>query len=128
LIDHFNLPVIDITVSRRFYVPVLRTLGLQFLVQDGNAIGFGKNTWQFGLVTTEAPIPKLHVAFSAASHAAVDAFYRAGLNAGAVSNGAPGYRPRYDPEYYAAFLLDPDGHNIEAVCRVETARDRIGQP
>jgi predicted lactoylglutathione lyase len=125
LIDHFNLPVMDIALSRRFYVPVLRTLGLQFLVQDGNAIGFGKDTWQFGLVATDPPIPKLHVAFSAGSHATVDAFFRAGLNAGAGSNGAPGYRPHYDPEYYAAFLIDPDGHNIEAVCRGELARDRI---
>jgi predicted lactoylglutathione lyase len=121
LIDHFNLPVTDIALSRRFYTPVLRTLGLQFLVEDGSAIGYGKDSWQFGLVASEPPIPKLHLAFTADSHAKVEAFYRAGLNAGAASNGAPGYRPQYDAEYYAAFLIDPDGHNIEAVCRGERA-------
>ena len=121
MIDHFNLPVTDVELSRRFYTPVLRTLGLQFLVQDGTAIGYGKDSWHFGLVASDPPIPRLHLAFKADSHAKVEAFYRAGLNAGAVSNGAPGYRPQYDAEYYAAFLIDPDGHNIEAVCRGEHA-------
>jgi predicted lactoylglutathione lyase len=63
------------------------------------------------------PIPRLHVAFQARSRAAVDAFFQAAVAAGATSNGPPGVRRQYDPQYYAAFVLDPDGHNIEAVFR-----------
>ena len=117
MIDHFNLPVIDIERSERFYTHVLKALGLRLLARDGNAIGYGVDSWQFGLILSEPPIQTLHLAFRADSHAAVQAFFQAGLDAGAVSNGAPGIRPQYDPKYYAAFLRDLDGHNIEAVCR-----------
>jgi catechol 2,3-dioxygenase-like lactoylglutathione lyase family enzyme len=117
VIDHFNLPVLDLERSRDFYVPVLAALGLRLLAVDGQAIGFGHDTWAFGIVLTRPPIPALHAAFHASSQSVVDAFYEAAIAAGAVSNGAPGIRKQYDPQYYAAFVLDPDGHNIEAVHR-----------
>jgi catechol 2,3-dioxygenase-like lactoylglutathione lyase family enzyme len=117
VIDHFNLPVLDLERSRDFYLQVLAPLGLRLLAVDGQAIGFGRDTWTFGIVLNRPPIPALHAAFHAPSHTAVDAFYQAALAAGAASNGPPGLRPQYDPQYYAAFVLDPDGHNIEAVHR-----------
>jgi catechol 2,3-dioxygenase-like lactoylglutathione lyase family enzyme len=120
VIDHFNLPVVDLSRSRRFYEQVLVPLGLRFLVQDGSAVGFGNESWAFGIVETSGPLPRLHLAFKARSRGMVDAFYHAALIAGAVQNGAPNLRPEYDPNYYAAFVLDPDGHNIEAVCRKES--------
>ncbi len=86
-------------------------------MQDGDAIGFGTDTWRFGIVATPAPFPSLHLAFTATSRIAIDRFFEAATSLGARSNGSPGVRPHYDPEYYAAFVLDPDGHNIEAVCR-----------
>jgi len=117
VIDHFNLPVLDLARSRSFYERVLAPLESRFLVEDGQAIGFGGATWQFGIVATPSPIPKLHVAFQARSRDAVDAFYNEALAAGAKSNGCPGVRHQYDPHFYAAFVLDPDGHNVEAVFR-----------
>jgi predicted lactoylglutathione lyase len=117
VIDHFNLPVHDLARSRDFYQHVLAPLDARFLAKDEEAIGFGRGTWEFGIVAAPAPIPRLHVAFRAHSRAAVDAFYRAALAAGGTSNGPPGLRQQYDPQYYAAFALDPDGHNVEAVFR-----------
>lgn len=92
-------------------------LGLRFLMQDGNAVGFGTDTWRFGIVATPAPFPSLHLAFAASSRVAVDRFFETAISLGARSNGPPAVRPHYDSDYYAAFVLDPDGHNIEAVCR-----------
>jgi catechol 2,3-dioxygenase-like lactoylglutathione lyase family enzyme len=99
------------------YERVLVPLGSRFFTEDGQAVGFGNAAWQFGIVATSAPIPKLHVAFRARSRSAVDAFFIEALAAGAKSNGPPGLRQRYDPQYYAAFVLDPDGHNVETVFR-----------
>jgi predicted lactoylglutathione lyase len=121
VIDHFNLPVLDLARSREFYERVLVPLDSRFFAEDGQAIGFGDAAWQFGIVATPAPIPKIHVAFRARSRSAVDAFFNEALAAGAKSNGSPGVRQHYDPQYYAAFVLDPDGHNVEAVFRWESA-------
>jgi catechol 2,3-dioxygenase-like lactoylglutathione lyase family enzyme len=117
MIDHFNLPVLELARSRRFYERVLAPLEVRFLAEDGRAIGFGIDAWQFGIVATPPPFPQLHVAFRARSRSAVDAFFSEALAAGAKSNGPPGVRQQYDPQYYAAFVLDPDGHNVEAVFR-----------
>jgi predicted lactoylglutathione lyase len=117
MIDHFNLPVTDLGRSRRFYESVLDPLGFRFIVVDGRAIGFGIASWGFGIIATEPPFPKMHVAFEASCREDVDRFFEAAVRAGAPSNGAPGLRPQYDADYYAAFVLDPDGHNVEAVCR-----------
>jgi predicted lactoylglutathione lyase len=117
MIDHFNLPVSDIRESKLFYEGVLAALGYSFLLADGDAIGFGKECWNFGITLTTAPINALHVAFTAGNRNAVDDFYRRALELGAQDNGAPGLRSQYDPNYYAAFVIDRDGHNVEAVCR-----------
>ncbi|MGH7820142.1 MAG: VOC family protein [Candidatus Binatia bacterium] len=121
MIDHFNIPVRDLERSRRFYELALAPLGLYFLLEDGQAAGFGTDSWQFGIVAAPPPFPKLHLAFSAGSRANVDRFFEAAISAGAEPNGPPGIREQYDPNYYAAFVLDPDGHNIEAVCRKRNA-------
>ncbi len=123
MIDHFNLPVSDLDRSRSFYERVIEPLGVRVLGQDGQAIGFGAASWAFGIIATSPPFPTLHLAFTAASRADVDGFYAAALFVGARPNGSPGLRPEYDPDYYAAFVLDPDGHNIEAVCRKRVAAE-----
>ena len=117
MIDHFNLPVGDLARSRAFYERVLAPLGYGFVMQDGAAAGFGRDSWEFGILAMAAPIQTIHLAFTASSRQAVDDFFSAAIAAGAVSKGAPGLRPDYSPTYYAAFVIDPDGHNVEAVHR-----------
>jgi catechol 2,3-dioxygenase-like lactoylglutathione lyase family enzyme len=117
MIDHFILPVSDLERSCRFYERVLAPLGMRFLERDGDAMGFGVDNWAFGIVATARPSPRLHLAFRAKSRGAVDQFFQVATDAGAQSNGSPGIRAAYDPAYYAAFVIDHDGHNIEAVCR-----------
>jgi len=116
LIDHLQLVVKDLAASRRFYDAVLDALGVP--------LGGEGETWFWAdelfvsSPDSEAALGRLtgrhHLAFQAGDRAAVEAFYKAGLSAGGTDNGAPGERP-YHPGYYAAFLLDPDGNNIEAV-------------
>jgi len=116
MIDHFNLPVSDLAASSVFYDAVLGALGVSVLIEEDGALGYGADRWAFGLVADPVGAP-LHVAFRAASHAEVDAFYSAGRAAGRLCNGAPGLRDIYGPDYYACYLRDPDGHNVEAVFR-----------
>ena len=113
MIAHTTLHVSDYQKSRAFYIQALAPLGYENNMQEGEAAGFydGKNTDFWVVRDTVAPT---HVAFEAGSREAVEAFYQAALAAGATDNGAPGYRD-YWPGYYAAFVFDPDGHNIEAV-------------
>ena len=114
MIAHTSLPVSNVARSKEFYARVLAPLGYHNNMQFEDAAGFndGKNTdfW----IGKKSPIVPLHLAFEASSAEQVQNFYRAALAAGARDNGAPGYRD-YWPGYYAAFALDPDGHNIEAV-------------
>jgi predicted lactoylglutathione lyase len=117
VIDHFNLPVTDLIRSQSFYERVLRPLGYRFIMRDGDAMGFGVDSWGFGILATESPFPNMHLAFEAKCRSDVDEFFKAAEQAGGHPNGPPGLRPGYDPDYYAAFVLDPDGHNVEAVCR-----------
>lgn len=117
MIDHMNLPVSDTRASRAFYDAVLATLGYRCLGEDGPAIGYGTTTWQFGIEPVRVKLPPIHVAFKAINETRVDAFYETALTLGATSNGAPGPRPGYGDTDYAAFVRDPDGHNIEAVFR-----------
>lgn len=116
LIDHVQLVVGDLAASRRFYEAVLGVLGIPidfegdgFFSADELAVSSADSEAAQGRLTG-----RTHLAFQAADHAMVDAFHKAGLEAGGQDNGAPGVRP-YHPSYYAAFLLDPDGNNIEAV-------------
>ena len=119
MIDHVSVIVSDYARSRAFYLQALAATGHSKLVElpDGQTAGFchadGSDFW---IRQGEATRPPVHVAFRVASRAAVDAFYRAAIAAGGRDNGPPGSRPRYHAHYYGAYVLDPDGHNIEAVC------------
>jgi catechol 2,3-dioxygenase-like lactoylglutathione lyase family enzyme len=115
VIAHTGLSVSDYEKSKQFYTDVLQTLGYTQNMEYGEAVGFndGKNTDMW--ITKAASVTPGHIAFEAQSAAEVEAFYKAALAAGAKDNGAPGYRTDYWPGYYAAFVLDFDGHNIEAV-------------
>jgi catechol 2,3-dioxygenase-like lactoylglutathione lyase family enzyme len=127
MIDHFNLPVSDLARACRFYERVLEPLGFRSVMREGNAVGFGVETWSFGIVATPRPFPRLHLAFRAKSRGAVDHFFKEAIDAGGQPNGSPGIRAAYDPAYYAAFVIDPDGHNIEAVGRdAVTPENRSG--
>ncbi len=124
MIDHIGLSVSDYEKSKAFYSRALAPLGYTFLFEapkersgDIDVGGFGiAPKPDFWIDGAGKPSPKLHVCFRAESHAAVDAFYNAALAVGGRDNGAPGVRSHYHPNYYGAFIFDPDGHNIEAVC------------
>lgn len=113
-LDHVAFDVSDLEASRRFYAAVLRPWGGRE-VSAGEAFGYGPRGSEDLWIARGEPGPPLHIAFSAASRATVDAFHAAGLAAGGTDNGAPGVRPQYHREYYAAYVLDPDGNNVEAV-------------
>ena len=110
--DHIGLRVKDLKAAVRFYKSLLEPLGF---VRDSSGTGLGPKG-QPGLWLSEGKGGPLHVAFRAADRKAVDRFHAAGLKAGGRDNGKPGLRPDYSPSYYAAFLIDPDGNNVEAVC------------
>jgi catechol 2,3-dioxygenase-like lactoylglutathione lyase family enzyme len=116
--DHVGLKVKDLAAATRFYKAALEPLGLELCSQDDSSAGFGpKGAPALWLYPVEGSTgPGVHVALRAADHAAVDRFHQKGLNAGGRDHGKPGLRKDYSPKYYAAFLLDPDGNNIEAVC------------
>jgi catechol 2,3-dioxygenase-like lactoylglutathione lyase family enzyme len=119
MIDHMGLSVSDLARSRAFYESALAPLGYAPIMVFDEAVGFGVPPKpDFWLSEGDPGMPALHVAFGAKSRADVDAFYRAALDAGGRDNGAPGLRTHYHPNYYGAFVLDPDGHNIEAVCHL----------
>lgn len=128
MIDHLSLPVADIDRARTFYDAALAPLGhrrLMRIEEEGYlAFGYGPRDpearfWIGGPREGQGPSTMaegFHIAFTAADRGAVDGFYRAALAAGARDNGPPGLRPHYHPDYYAAFVIDPDGHHLEAVC------------
>jgi catechol 2,3-dioxygenase-like lactoylglutathione lyase family enzyme len=124
MLDHVGFAVSDFSRAKAFYEAALRPLGLSLVVEvtaeetgaDAHA-GFGAAGKPFFWIGTgDRPKGGTHVAFAAATRAEVDAFFRAALEAGGRDNGPPGPRPHYHPNYYAAFVLDPDGDNVEAVC------------
>jgi catechol 2,3-dioxygenase-like lactoylglutathione lyase family enzyme len=121
MLDHISLRVQDHSRAVAFYRAALAPLGYRVLMEYPGAAGLGAGMPDFWLMTTEHPINPTHVAFSA-DRATVDAFHAAALAAGGRDNGAPGLRPQYSDGYYGAFVLDPDGHNIEAVCHGEPGR------
>jgi catechol 2,3-dioxygenase-like lactoylglutathione lyase family enzyme len=132
VIDHLGMPVSDLARATEFYLKALEPLGYGIVMQvsaeetgHGAAVGFGppgkaadfqSGKPSFWIGEGERLGGHIHVAFLAPSRAAVDAFYRAALAAGGKDNGKPGLRPHYHANYYGAFVLDLDGHNIEAVC------------
>lgn len=118
MIDHIGIRVSDYERSKRFYALALAPLGYSLMMEGASGAGFRKQTIPDFWIKTGIPSPSVHVAFSSPDRASVDAFYRAALAAGATDNGPPGLRPQYHAAYYGAFVLDPDGYNIEAVCRL----------
>lgn len=125
MLDHVSLGVADLERSRRFYDAVLPPLGLVRIVDFGGGRGsdYGATPGSTGVEFTitkensvQTPIPGAHLCFRAPSRVAVKAFHQAALAAGGRDDGAPGLRPNYHADYFAAFVLDPDGHRIEAVC------------
>ena len=116
--DHIGLRVKDLGTSARFYQAVLAPLGHVAGSRDATSAGFGpKDAPALWLhLATNAPQTGAHVALRADNRKAVDRFHAEGLKAGGHDNGAPGLRTDYSPTYYAAFLIDPDGNNVEAVC------------
>jgi len=123
MIDHTGLKVSDPVASRRFYDAALAPLGYRVVMELDPALTGGRLQRGYGVppkpdfwVAEGTPeTPRIHIAFHAASRTEVDAFHRAALAAGGRDNGPPGIREHYHPRYYAALVLDPDGHNIEAV-------------
>ncbi|HZP67450.1 MAG TPA: VOC family protein [Rudaea sp.] len=116
--DHIGLKVSDLDASARFYEAALAPLGYVLCSRDASGAGFGPpGAPALWLYPQTSPAQRsVHVAFRAGSRTAVDRFHAHGVEAGARDNGAPGPRADYGPNYYAAFLLDPDGNNVEAVC------------
>ncbi len=121
MIDHLGIPVKDIAASRRFYEAALAPLGYRVLGEETNGLGnnvvlMGVDEVDFVIADGEPVTDGTHFAFRVETRAAVDGFHAAALAAGGRDNGAPGIRERYHPNYYAAFVIDPDGMNVEAVC------------
>lgn len=123
MIDHIGIPVADFDAARAFYDKAMAPLGASLLMMvpaeyTGGAKvgGYGRDRPVFWLSEDTASSESRHIAFTARSRAEVDAFYKAALAAGGRDNGAPGLRPHYHPNYYGAFVFDPDGNNVEAVC------------
>jgi len=127
VVDHAGILVRDLAASKRFYEAALAPLGLRLLYEQEDGAGFGvEGADDFGINANVEPTTRAHVAFVSPSRDAVDAFYASALAHGGRDNGAPGVRPQYHANYYAAYVLDPDGNNIEAVYHGErsTAADR----
>ena len=123
MIDHLDITVSRLAESKAFYQAALAPLGYTISRELKDAVGFvddrddgGDPHGDFWISQGGPQVPRKHVAFNARSRADVDAFYAAALEAGGRDNGGPGPRPQYHPDYYAAFVLDPDGYNSEAVC------------
>jgi catechol 2,3-dioxygenase-like lactoylglutathione lyase family enzyme len=122
MLDHIGIEVGDFDRSKAFYEKALEPLGVKLVMEFEGMAGFGKETEQgpnpyFWIGFRDRPaLSGVHVAFGARTPDLVDAFHAAAVAAGGTDNGAPGLRPQYHPGYYGAFVLDPDGNNVEAVC------------
>jgi catechol 2,3-dioxygenase-like lactoylglutathione lyase family enzyme len=116
MIDHIILGVDDVDASRAFYERALAPLGMEVVMAVPDGAGFGVDGKPWFWVSAREESGPVHVAFASPDRASVDAFYEAALAAGGRDNGRPGLRPHYHPSYYGAFVYDPDGNNIEAVC------------
>ena len=117
MFDHIGLGVSSFAASKAFFLAALEPLGVGIVMEGEHGLGIGSHgkpsLWLYE--TADKPAP-LHLAFTAANRQQVQAFHRAALAAGGQDNGAPGLRPHYHPDYYGAFVIGPDGHNVEAVC------------
>ncbi len=118
MLDHVTIGVSNIDQSKEFYDRALGPLGITRLYEEGEGFagyGIGRKAF-FWIGWRDTPQTGAHIAFTAQDRAVVDRFHREAIAAGGRDNGKPGIRPNYHPNYYGAFVLDPDGHNIEAVC------------
>ena len=117
MFDHVGFGVSNYAASKDFFLQALEPLGVGIVMEGEHGLGIGPKgkpaLWLFE--SPDKPVP-MHVAFTAAHRQQVQAFHRAALAAGGKDNGAPGLRPHYHPNYYGAFVIGPDGHNVEAVC------------
>lgn len=125
MLDHVSIGVRDLARTRDFYDAALAPLGYRRGHADDTQLGYGDARLQFWVAVSSCPVPDdresgLHFCFAAPTRASVDAFHAAALKAGGKDNGAPGLREAYGPNYYAAFVIDPDGYRIEAYCSAET--------
>jgi catechol 2,3-dioxygenase-like lactoylglutathione lyase family enzyme len=116
MIDHVSLQVSDYQRSKKFFSAALAPLSYAVLMEFDGAAGLGAGRPDFWIAQGESRSGPSHVCFAAANRGQVDAFHKAALAAGGRDNGAPGVRAHYHPNYYGAFVLDPDGNNVEAVC------------
>jgi len=121
MIDHVSIGVRDILRSKRFYDAALAPLGYKCLSEGAGSLGYGRDAVALWIGAAERPVPpddksNLHFCFAAPTRPGVDAFHAAALRAGGRDNGAPGLRADYGADYYAAFVVDPDGYRIEAYC------------
>lgn len=126
MINHVSIGVRDIARTKRFYDTALGCLGYECLSAGKDSLGYGREAVAFWVGAAERPVPPdeksgLHVCFTAPTRESVDAFHAAALAAGGRDNGRPGLRADYSPDYYAAFVFDPDGYRIEAYCGTSTA-------
>jgi len=122
--DHVKFGVSDFAASKAFFLAALEPLGVAVIAEGPPSYGVelgGKSNASLCLFQTAEKPAHLHLAFVANTRRQVDAFYRSALAAGARDNGAPGLRPHYHANYYAAFVIGPDGHNIEVVCHAPEA-------
>ena len=126
--DHMGIGVRDLKAARRFYTAALGALGMKINMDVGEAFGIGSRTEKiFWLGRDRTAAGGNHIAFRVDHPEEVDAFHAAALAAGGKDNGKPGPRPHYGPHYYAAFVKDREGNNIEAVCYARTAPGRAGR-
>jgi catechol 2,3-dioxygenase-like lactoylglutathione lyase family enzyme len=119
ILDHIGLKVRHFAMSRAFYLAALAPLGIRIVKEGDGWAGFNREgRGGFWIASGHEQSGPIHVAFVAKDRAEVRAFHAAALAAGGLDNGAPGVRPEYHADYYGAFVLDPDGHNVEAVCHL----------
>jgi catechol 2,3-dioxygenase-like lactoylglutathione lyase family enzyme len=124
MIGHLSIGVRDIAKTRKFYDAALKPLGYTCVSPSEASLGYGKETVSFWILASPSPVPAdtqsgLHICFTAPTRKSVDAFYKAALAAGGSGNGGPGLRADYGSNYYAAFVIDPDGYRLEAYCGKE---------
>lgn len=120
MIDHLGITVNDYKRSKEFYSAALHPLGYKVIAEYGDSAGLGaEGNPDFWISAGHTTKPRVHIAFHCSKRTQVDKFHAAALKAGGTDNGPPGIRQDYSPTYYAAFVIDPDGHNIEAVCHAE---------